>query len=70
MPEPYVREIGKAEDSTDETWLTIGVDYDTVDIGGYRFSGEHLEQFAQTFVAACWAAGYNKRRMEEEARDA
>jgi hypothetical protein len=69
MPDTYVREIAKVEDSTDETFLAIGVDYDTVAIGDYRFHGESLERFAQVFIAACWAAGYNKHRMEEESTD-
>ena len=66
-----VREIDRVADSTDDGLaLVVGVDYDTVSIGAYRFRGEELEHFARLFVSACWAAGYNKARMEEDARDA
>jgi hypothetical protein len=67
MPEPMVREIGRVEDSTDETTLPIGVDYDTVTVGLYKFDAEAAEQFAQIFVRACWAAAANKQRMADDA---
>lgn len=70
MPDPYVRELGCVEDTTDETKLAIGVDYDTVSIGEWRFGGEQLAGFGRLFIMACLAAGYNKARMEEEAADA
>jgi hypothetical protein len=67
MPEPMVREIGRVEDSTDETTLPIGVDYDTVTVGLFKFDAGAAEEFAQAFVRACWAAAANKQRMADDA---
>jgi hypothetical protein len=73
MPDPMVREIGRVTDIDGDNAI-IGVDYETVTIDAalcpLRFDAAQQEDFARLFVSACWAAGYNKARMEEDARDA
>jgi len=71
MPNPMVREIGRVTDIDGDNAI-IGVAYETVtvDIRGYvRLDATQQEDFARLFVAAVWAAGHNKARMEEDARD-
>ena len=71
--DPYVRKVGHVAD-IDGMLLVIGVDYDAVTIGTQtrtrRFTRHQLEEFAHLFVAACWEAGENKRRMDAEVVDA
>jgi hypothetical protein len=73
MAEPFVREIGRVED-IDGDPCVIGVDYDTVTIGGewrnWRFTQAGAEEFAETFTRAVWAAGWNAARMAIEADEA
>ena len=67
---PMVRKVGHVAD-IDGMLLVVGVDHDTVTIGTQtrtrRFTRHQLEEFAHLFVAACWEAGENKRRMDSEA---
>lgn len=71
MPDPYVRTVGSVEDM-DGVMCPVGVDYDTVTIGfpgcllPYRFTAAQAEEFAHLFVSACWQAGENRRRMNED----
>jgi hypothetical protein len=58
MPDPFVRELGRVED-IDGAALAVGVDYDTVSIGGHRLAGAQLEEFARLFIAAHWQAAAN-----------
>jgi hypothetical protein len=72
MPDPMVREIGRVTDIDGDVTI-IGVDHETVTIepmvGQARLDASQQEDFARLFVSACSAAGYNKARMEEDARD-
>jgi predicted alpha/beta-hydrolase family hydrolase len=58
MPDPFVRELGRVED-IDGAALAVGVDYDTVSIGGHRLASAQLEEFARLFTAAHWQAAAN-----------
>lgn len=75
MSDPYVREIGTVADFDGDP-LRVGVDYDTVTVGGvartweWRFAPAQVEEFLVLFARACTAAGANKRRMDAEAGDA
>ena len=71
MADPYVRETGRTEDM-DGIALAVGVDYDAVSLGHghhtgpvWRLTQAQAEEFAHLFVAACWEAGQNARRMAE-----
>lgn len=55
MADPCVREIGRVMD-IDGIALPVGVDYDTVSVGGLRLDHAAQEEFARLFVAACWRA--------------
>jgi hypothetical protein len=65
--QPYVRTLGTVDD-IDEAAMIIGVDYDSVTINSYRFSTEQCEVLGALFIAACWQAGRNAERMEEDER--
>lgn len=54
--DPYVRILGEVA-TLDDTRVGIGVDYDAVTIGPYRFSGDQMEELAQHLVSATWQAG-------------
>jgi hypothetical protein len=58
MADPFVRELGRVED-IDGAALAVGVDYDTVSIGGHRLASAQLEEFARLFIAAHWQAAAN-----------
>jgi hypothetical protein len=69
-----VRPIGSVQDADDMT-LAVGVDFDTVTVGGqsewtsWRLNRSQAEEFARLFLAACWEAGVNQARTAEEASD-
>ena len=65
MADEFVREVGVVSD-IDGVPLDVGVDYDTVTVADRRLTRDQAEQFAHLFVAACWEAGGNKRRMDAE----
>jgi hypothetical protein len=68
MADPMVRLLGRVQD-LDGAPLDVGVDYDTVTIGRYRFDASMAEEFAQLFVSAVWQAGQQKARMDAEVND-
>jgi hypothetical protein len=70
--DPYVREVGRLV-AMDGVPLVVGVDYDTVTIGPssytepiWRLTREQVDDFGKAFIIACWEAGENKHRMNEE----
>jgi len=72
MGDPYVRVLGSVADM-DGGVVHVGVNYDTVSVSNAVdsvFTREGAESFARLFVAACWEAGANKRRMDDEVADA
>ena len=72
MGDPYVRVLGSVTDM-DGSIVHVGVNYDTVSVSNAVdsvFTREAAEEFARLFVAACWQAGANKRRMDDEVVDA
>ncbi len=68
MSDKYVRILGEVTD-LDDVRVGIGVDYAAVTIGQLRFSADQAEELAQLFVSACWQAGQQKARLDEEASD-
>lgn len=72
MSDPYVREIATVADFDGDP-LRVGVDYDTVTVGGvartweWRFAASQAQEFAVVFVRACWEAGQQSERMRAEA---
>ncbi len=72
MGDPCVRVLGSVADM-DGSAVHVGVNYDTVSVSGAVdsvFTQAQAEEFGRLFVAACWQAGANKRRMDEEVVDA
>jgi hypothetical protein len=63
MPDPFVREIGIVTDIDDRP-LTVGVDYDTVSIAGYRLATSAIVEFATLLADATWQAGASLMRPE------
>lgn len=55
MSDPAVRTLGRVSDIDGGT-ITVGVDFDTVNIDGRRLTSAQAEEFAQLFIRACWAA--------------
>ena len=71
MSNPYVRPVGGVTD-LDGRPVKVGVDYDSVSIDAPRFfrlGADQAQEFARLYVTACWEAGQNKHRMDEEAAD-
>jgi hypothetical protein len=65
MADPLVRTLGQVHDLDGDT-MGVGVDYDAVTIGPWRFDAAQAEEFAQLFVSAVWQAGQQKARMDAE----
>jgi hypothetical protein len=65
MSDPNVRVLGQVED-IDGLTVNVGVDYETVVIGGHRFNQQQQEEFARLFVAAAWQAGQQSRTLAED----
>ena len=55
MPDRNVYELGRVAD-IDGIALPVGVDYDTVSVGGLRLDHAAQEEFARLFIAAIWRA--------------
>jgi len=55
MADPYVQTISHVTD-IDGITVTIGVDYDAVTIGQYRFDEAGCEELARVLIVACWQA--------------
>ncbi len=69
--DPYVRILGSVADM-DGSVVHVGVNYDTVSVSNAVdsvFTQAQAEEFGRLFVAACWEAGANKRRMDGEVSD-
>ena len=70
--EPDADDLARVAD-VDGLHLVIGVDYDTVTIGGvgmkWRLPAEAAEQFAALFVRACWLANTQARQRAELERE-
>lgn len=62
MANPHVYEVGRAED-IDGMAPIVGVDYDTVTIGGHRFALEQLWKLVGLLAQAAQLAG--KRDQSE-----
>jgi hypothetical protein len=62
MSDPNARVLGQVYD-TDGIPLQVGVDYDTVTIGGQKLDQASAEVFAHLLVAACWQAGEQRMHV-------
>ena len=56
MPDRNVYELGRVTD-IDGIPVAVGVDYDTVTVGGVRLDHAAQEEFARLFIAAVWRSG-------------
>jgi hypothetical protein len=63
-----VRIVGEVTD-LDDVRVGVGVDYDSVTIGPYRFTLGQVEELAQLVVSATWQAGRQAAEMASEVSD-
>lgn len=62
MADPYVRVVGYVHEDGGHL-VPVGVDYDTVTIGGHRFGSAAAEELARLFVGACWEAAHQRGQL-------